>query len=314
MLVYIKPLSIFPKLHSDTLFGALISAINELYPEKIGEILTEFRENPPFLISSPFPYFFNCNDKIRFYPKIISNDESEVEKQIDSEKLSNRKKFKKIQYIEEDLFFRMLNGKLKESSIIRDLNKYKITGNLLYESNVKILGKYKDTIIPNNKINRITQETEPFYSEGYEFSNMGLFFLVEFKDEEYKIIVKTAIKFLKDRGFGKDISIGKGHFDFEIDENYSLPNFKGNYFVTLSRFIPNDVDLSKITEYSSYEIDSKRGKSKEGELRKQVRFFKEGSTFPDYKELHGRIVDSGNKYPAIEYGYAFPIKYNWEEV
>ena len=32
MLIYIKPLSTFPKLHSDTLFGALTSAISELYP------------------------------------------------------------------------------------------------------------------------------------------------------------------------------------------------------------------------------------------------------------------------------------------
>lgn len=37
MLVYIKPLSMFPKLHSDTLFGALTSAINELFPDKIDE-------------------------------------------------------------------------------------------------------------------------------------------------------------------------------------------------------------------------------------------------------------------------------------
>ena len=42
MLVYIKPLSMFPKLHSDTLFGALTSAIGELFPNKVEEIKASF--------------------------------------------------------------------------------------------------------------------------------------------------------------------------------------------------------------------------------------------------------------------------------
>lgn len=60
MLVNIKPLSTFPKLHSDTLFGALLSAINELYPDKVEYIIDKFEEGkPPFLISSTFPVLFN---------------------------------------------------------------------------------------------------------------------------------------------------------------------------------------------------------------------------------------------------------------
>ena len=81
-----------------------------------------------------------------------------------------------------------------------------------------------------------------------------------------------------------------------------------NYFITLSRFIPNEDDLSKINEYSSYEIGSKRGKSPAGEIRKQIRFFKEGSVFPNYNKYYGKIVESGKDSPAIEYGFAFPVK------
>lgn len=74
---------------------------------------------------------------------------------------------------------------------------------------------FGENIIPNNSVNRITNETEGiFYTSGNEFKNMGLFFLVEFMDEDYKPIVKAAIKFLKDRGFGRDISTGKGQFDY----------------------------------------------------------------------------------------------------
>ena len=56
MLIYIKPLSVFPELHSDRLFGAIFSAISELYPEKLNEIIENFEDNnPPFIISSTFP-------------------------------------------------------------------------------------------------------------------------------------------------------------------------------------------------------------------------------------------------------------------
>ena len=39
MLVYLKPFSLFPNLHSDTIFGALIYSINILYPDKTDSII-----------------------------------------------------------------------------------------------------------------------------------------------------------------------------------------------------------------------------------------------------------------------------------
>jgi CRISPR-associated protein Csm4 len=314
MLVYIKPLSIFPKLHSDTIFGAIISAVSELYPESLEELLLKFKEYPPFTVSSAFPFLFNEKEKLRFFPKIINSGRGNNDSS-NWNILDNRKKFKKVEFIEEKLFFKMISGDLKESEIIEDLENYKIYGNLLTEATVNIQGKYKDTVIPNNTVNRITQESEAiFYSEGYEFDNMGLFFLVDFKEKKYESIIKATIRFLKDRGFGKDISTGKGHFDLEgFDEGYNLPDIDGNYFITISRFIPNEEDLTKINKFSSYEIGSKRGRSVEGELRRQVRFFKEGSIFPVFNEFCGKIVDSGTNYPAVEYGYAFPVRYNLME-
>lgn len=78
----------------------------------------------------------------------------------------------------------------------------------------------------------------------------------------------------------------------------------------MSRFIPSKEDLTKINEFSTYEIDSKRGRSPYGEIRKQIKFFKEGSIFPYYKKYYGQLVHSGKDSPAIEYGFAFPLKCN----
>ena len=85
-----------------------------------------------------------------------------------------------------------------------------------------------------------------------------------------------------------------------------------NMFITLSRFIPTDDDLKRINEYSFYEIGSKRGRDKSGEIRKQVRFFKEGSVFPNFQLTYGNIVKSGEINPAFEYGYAYPFRFKKE--
>lgn len=309
MLVYIKPLSIFPDLHSDTLFGAITYAISELYPELVDEMINNFNNEPPFILSSTFPFAFENNLKIKFYPKILlKHEDYEVDIDIG-------KKYKKINYLEEDIFFKLINGQLNEEDILNNFSNYYSHNGLLMTKNHGINFSLSNTIIPNNSINRLTNETENiFYTSGNEFKNLGLFFFVEFNNKEYKPIFKGALKFLKDRGLGKDISVGKGHFDYEIEDfdigsledNYGLNN--GNYFVSLSRFIPTEEDLSKINEFSTYEIGSKRGRSSSGEIRKEIKFFKEGSIFPHYKKHYGQIIQSGKNSPAVEYGFAFPLK------
>lgn len=311
MLIYIKPLSIFPELHSDRLFGAILSAINELYPDKVKQIIDEFKNNnPPFIISSTFPSV-NVNDKkIRFFPKIIINNK------YNSFDLNDLKDFKKVEYYEESIFLDIINGKLSEKDILENYNQYYRFGNLLMIKNRDINVKIKDAIIPNNMINKLSGETKIFYSDGLKYSDeLELFCFIEIYDNQYKSIIKSVFKFLKDRGFGRDISTGKGQFDYSIEDidigdlSINQDVYDKDKFITLSRFIPSDNDLKFIKEYSDYEILSKRGKDKSGEIRKQVRFFKEGSTFNNYAKYYGRIVESGKIKPAVEYGFAFPLNY-----
>lgn len=303
MLVYLKPMSIFPQLHSDTLFGALTSAISELYPEKVDEMLKEFEIKPPFLISSTFPFIFKEDKKIRFYPKPIFKEYLDVS-------LEQHKKYKGVSYLEETIFFNLIKGKVSEYDIVSNIEDYNKIKNLLTFEEYNIKVDYTETVLPNNSVNRYTNEAKIFYSSGGEYKNLGLFFIIEFINKDYEEIVKSAIRFLKDRGFGKDISTGKGQFDYEIDEDFKLPYDDSDLdsFITLSRFIPNKDDLDNIGEYSSYEIGSKRGKSRSGEPRKQVRFFNEGSIFKEYSDYYGQIVVSGLTSPAVEYGFAFTLK------
>ena len=308
MLVYIKPLSTFPKLHSDTLFGAITYAISELYPDFVDDMINEFENGrPPFLISSTFPVIYAQDSKIKFYPKLISDSDFTG---IDSKII---KDYKNVDYIEEKIFNDLINGELTENGILEDYSSYYRISNLLMSEKIDVDIGFGENILPNNTINRLTNETKIFYTSGDSYKNLGLFFLVKIFDEKYENIIKAVMRFLKDRGFGRDISTGKGQFNYEIEEGIDFEeNSDDNMFITLSRFIPSSDDLKRINEYSYYEIGSKRGRDKTGEIRKQIRFFKEGSTFPNYQMTYGNIIKSGEVNPAIEYGYAFPLRFTKE--
>ena len=289
----------FPNLHSDRLFGAFLSAISEIFPDTsyLEDIVKDFKNhNPPFLVSSAFPSI-NLDDKnnIRFFPKLILDKKSSKNFHPDI-----LKDFKKVSYFEESIFIELIQGNLTEEEILENYDEnYKRVHNLLMKKNHKVNIKIKNVIRPSNAINRL--------------NNIELFFFVEFFNKDYETVIKSALKFLKDRGFGKDIYTGKGHFEYRIKDlsvNELLNNDDGDRFITLSRFIPDiDLDIDKFDDSVSYELDFKRSRDKSGEVRKQVRFFKEGSTFNRYSNNYGCIVESGKNYPAYEYGYAFPVNY-----
>lgn len=317
-IVYLEPKSTFPFLSSDSLYGAIIYAFSELFPNKLNDILEMFKnkEEIPFKISSTFPFFkIDENDYVRFYPKIIINDP--IRKDI-----ILLKKFKRIEFIEEDIFLNLLTGNYDYDYILDNINDDFIINEyngkfLLTDDSNELLndGFFSKEINHHNVINRITNDSvNIFYSENYRFNtNKGLFFLVDFKDESSENLFFSALKFLRDRGFGKDISTGSGQFDFIIEDYDIFDTFNRNYpyFVTLSRFIPNELDLKNISKFgnSYYDLGLKRSRDTHG-LRKQTRFFKEGSVFPNFANSYGDVIDTSLK--SVEIGYAFNISYNFE--
>lgn len=302
MIIYLKPRSAFPELHSDTIFGALYSAVSELYDdeEKLRAII-EFEEKPPFIISSAFPFVYNNEEKILFFPKPI-----EEPKKSESAGIDVVKKWKKVKYIEKTIFESWRSGEIDEDKILKEFNQYIVRKGLFFDKSLEIPEedfRINELNSPRNTVNRITQASDNlFYSTGYYYKNAGLFFLVRLFDQRYKEIVEGAMRFLSDRGFGGDISAGRGQFDFECEDTNILREIPGERFIMLSRYTPNGDEL-KCSDDCWYEIGMKRGRTPDGRVKKQIRFFVEGSTFPDLnKEYYGRIVKVEEN--AIEYGIA----------
>lgn len=309
LFVHIKPKSAFPSLHSDTIFGAFCVAIKEIYgEERIAEILGKFKKLPPFLVSSAFPCVESKQKKVYFFPKPIEDLEKleNFEKYIDSAKA-----LKKARYISEEIFNEWINDKIDGTRLLLNLEKYHIKKGLLFPKERELRFEIKSTTIPRNQINRLSYSSENiFYFEGAYYKNINLFFILRIYEDEYEYMLKSALRFLRDRGFGADISVGKGHFeldDFSESTILETPS-DGERFITLSRYRPSDeeIDAFKNRDDIFYEIYTKRGRTSSGAVKKQVRYFVEGSTFPSLKKkIYGTILPVHHK--SVEYGYAFAV-------
>ncbi|WP_295593415.1 type III-A CRISPR-associated RAMP protein Csm4 [uncultured Methanobrevibacter sp.] len=315
MIVYIYPISLFPDLHSDKIFGAILSTLNDLFPSITDTVIKRFKQNnPPFLISSAFPFININNKKIRFYPKILLNDESDF-----NGDLEIIKNFDDVKFLQEEIFFDIINGNLSFNQILNNYGNYFQVDEFLLNQNIDIqeLKNFsKRMIVSQNSINRLNNFFKVFYSEGIKYNDVhGLFFHISFFDEGFIEIFKAVLRLLKDRGFGSKISIGRGQFSYELenDDVYKNHNSKfsinNNYFVTLSRFIPTSDDLKFIDLNSNYELYFKRGIDRFGDFRKQAIFFSEGSTFlGNENNFFGKLFDSSEN--SVEYGFAFNLKIN----
>ena len=313
MIVYIYPISLFPDLHSDKIFGAILATMNDLFPSIINDLIERFKQNnPPFLISSAFPFIKINNKKFRFYPKILLNEK--VDLNCDMEIIKN---FDNVKFLQEEIFFDIINGNLSFNEILTNYDSYFQMDEFLLNQNFdaqNFQNFSNKMIVSQNSINRLNNFPKVFYSEGIKYNNShGLFFHISFFDNNFVEILKAVLRLLKDRGFGNKISIGRGQFVYEIENEDIYKNHSSkfstddHYFVTLSRFIPTDEDLKFIDLNSNYELGFKRGINRFGGICKQVIFFSEGSTFLAKKNKYfGKIFDSSEY--SVEYGFAFNLK------
>lgn len=308
MLIYIEPKSSFSLISSDTLYGALVNTLQILSAD-FDDILLELMENPPFLISSAFP-FVQAQEINHFYPKPLL--ENTINTVLHPDKV---KMYKKAKYIHESVFSKMIFGELEENRLIETIDNYDIEDGLLYPKDLKLNFGIRSLDTSRNLLNRLTYFSDYFFTSGYHYKNVGLFFIIRFlntdSQNKYSDLLKGCFRFLSDRGLGGDISVGKGHFDIlDIrDENIINEPTVGNRFVSLSNYMPTleEIKFYQEKENLYYELYTKRGRDPSGRIRKKVRFFREGSTFPEHgKKVYGKATYVDDK--AVELGYSFNVR------
>ena len=332
-------LSISSQIRAYTLFGALCWAYRLAYgEEKLTKFLEEFKENPKFLISSPFPvvkYCENCNEeeniksiketflfpkpilplKMKYEIPDISKDKEKYLEYICKKK--ERKNYKKAQFITEDVLKDFINGEINEEAKFIEEEKYKVFDKkIIYKSSkeLKFLSDIKSTLLTKNAINRITSTSENLYTEEGTFYDMQ-FFLVKFYDSSIIKTFEVLLKITENLGIGKNKNIGWGNFEIKKLSTFDwLDEYINNseYFITLSPIIPSEeknIDISR----SFYEFGTYKAPVENTFnlflLKQKVIYLKEGSIIKsankNYKGQLKQVVEN----PAIyQYGLEFPIK------
>lgn len=314
---------IITRFQSDTIFGHICWAIRMLKwdgDDRLRDFISSYenhKQTPPLLVSNGFPKGMLPK------PVLLPIAQDDLKTIVGKEDIIKNsfiiKNIKKTELILKDDF--------------KALQKEKITSlklfNRMYESIETIKKEMQNEqamIVQHNSVNRIENivkrglyaQKELFYDE--ESHNSGKFEIYLKTCFFDKNDLKRIFDYIKEDGFGRDKSTGKGHFDFKINEGIDLQESENpNAFMTLSSFIPSQNDPT----VGHYNIIHKFGKL--GGLyakgisevygnpfKKPLIMFSAGSTFYDgaYQtgKVYGSLLSDVHQNNEIRhYAYAFPI-------
>lgn len=286
---------------SDTLFSAFCHSYLLLFGKSELEImLTNFYNcTPPFLISSCFPFsnstFFLPVPK---NPEHISHSE-------------DYKKYKKVQYVEKSAFERLITNTQSEIQYTDNT-----VPSLDRDNTQKI---YSINVLPRVSLSRLNNSPGENYFHFGEVTfkeNCGLYFLVDFKNDEFKeLFFDAVLRLMQDEGIGGDRSVGKGIFTYKKEENFAIEvNANAKWCVNLSLYSPKENEIDNLRD-GYYELVERKGYIFSPEIKslrkKSAVFFKEGSIFPSKKI--GRLLNvtpETSPHSVYQYGFALTLPYN----
>lgn len=325
-----KIVRIYPKtnfhtfLNSDTLWGNIVYAYRMLYGvDKTSELIKEYSSTEiPFKVSSIFPFAFSNSEKekITYYlPKPITG--FNIRNAKDPEEMTFMKDFKKIRYVDKKLFEGYLNCEIDDNILLeRFLSWQKEESKKENERNEEVIKNtrfgYKQSLSPSfflhNSIDRMSGSTLQIDGKGQlyweeEFNGFGnklslnqniiegIYFLADGSDVS---LIEGPLRLLSHIGIGGNKSIGKGSFDFVIEDfSFSVPT-NHNSFVSLSLFQPSQGEIELFRNNSVnlfYDLTTRIGKvgkdfNLEFNEKNPIICFTEGSSFFVTQQLSGRIV------------------------
>lgn len=323
MIVYLKPRAPFAQAvpRSDTLFGAVAWAIRLLYGEpELAELLGRFDAAiqadapPPFVLSSLFPYLKHENSTLRFLPRPLA---APAQMALNTpQKYQLAKKLKQAALLSEAVFASVAQGELNDDGLLAELLKGKqgrfaLHGGALITQeelgSVRLFPSlYRNGETARNAINRLSSSTgdeggQLFYTpiaaaralDATE-AHTGFYCRVRMTETAAPGIgakLKAAMHFLGEKGFGGDVSVGRGHCEIEIDETASeLGCDGGERLVLLSLLHPSAKDRAHFTASQSAllaRLERRKGFLESAFTASTRRFWKptlvmlgEGATFP----------------------------------
>lgn len=304
-------------IRSDMLSAAILSSWKLLD----ASLKESFFQNPPFLLSSTFPFFQLNKQFYYFLPRPVFDMAVELEPHY----LAFSKPIKKVAWLESSVWNEIVKGREKnwwnkfcQHELERNPSHFIVDNAFLLpklpSSNAlppyfKIFHYEQNLRIATNRLTNQAAAGVLFdFARVHYHKNAGLYFLVEFAEESKKQrdMFDAALHLLGDTGIGADRSSGHGLFDFEKEsDNLNLMRSKQRS-IALSLVSPseNDKARAKWLDDAAYDLVKRGGWiAGTGCRKKTLRMFTEGSSFA--RSLEGALQDvTPNAAVAEALGYS----------
>lgn len=299
-------------LQSDTMSAALASL---RAMQGRGDSTEKFLES--FTLSSAFPY----DGEEYFLPRMSGRLSIKVEGQ---EEEQYRKKLKKLQFVSEPLWRRLVCGEsitVDEGQLQGEFLLAK--ANPEFEKPMKHLAMQRVTVPRDGG-----QNATPFVFDWTFFSHgkreTGLYCLLQADGEEVRQEVVSLFHELGQTGIGADKSVGGGRFDVETEDVEIREVDHSNRLLLLSTYIPSDEDLKALNLLESDYQLLKRSGFMAGSNREEHRHLRRNSIYmfdvgsvmatrQHVATLQGQIVDlrpqwdDAEMHPVLRSGRALAI-------
>ena len=303
--------------HSDTLFSCLINAYAQLHsddPNAVDNLLEPFHnENPPFRISSAFPFQQRENDVRYYLPKPLADPLAFYDPRGGQNARKNYGKLiRNLSFVRIDKFRAYWLGEGTQT---------RMTRKDLEDANQEVRNFCVPTIRPQHTRDRLTDATTIYHTGLVYFApNSGLYFLIEINDTSILSWdkLRAVLDLAGTNGLGGRRSHGNGAFDVTDDTIEVLDptwqelfNQKQNGSVSLSLYLPKTLAC---LDPVAYQLVPRRGWCYSSTTpaqvkRKAVTMFGEGSVFR--KEPKGALADvtpPNNTFTAHSlYRYGIPL-------
>lgn len=304
-----------PTVHSDTLFSGMINVWARLpggSAPRVEDVIGEFeREEPPFRVSSCFPYY----GADWFLPRPLT---------FHKEHYDPSKRWRYSKPVKEHRFipYRYFRNWCAGQTVLKE-----VAGEMPEMSRA-----YTQTVIPRVALDRVNFLSQIFHCGLVYFSEgCGLYFLLEVQDDEWLTHIDLVLRLLGESGIGGERSLGCGRFTHELllkdiekqDSNWAdifSDTRDANAHCLLSLYYPRESEQTMFQNAGkrlAYGIVPRRGWTYSSVVDKQLKrrscnMLGEGSVVPKKPvgEL-ARVTPCG--FPGHEvyrYGYAMsvPIK------
>ena len=285
-------------IRSDTLSAALAIGWADIFPEdRVPEGRPGIFFNPPFKVSSAFPY---VGDTLLFPVPAwqIWKDSDDF----------RRKEMKKVRWISESLFREILDG----NPIDPDPKCVSVlSGNAAFamediqkNPELKKSPFWMMTERQRVRVDRLGIQSDGglfFFAIQFFSPDAGLWFCADTKPELYSKL-KSTIEYMGSTGIGADRNSGLGHYQLSEEKSFPIePDFQKERWITLSLFNPDPGEnLEELIHPSAYGLTTRSGWISNSTVgRFPVRAFTEGSCFS--RKPEGRIVETLNNEAITRY-------------